>query len=96
MPIRDGKVVGWKHEVNDFKEIVAHEELSVKEKLQRLETLFRDKKSTFNLDNDEFHIQIESLLKEWGHNEEVLEFRANEIIDSIYNYADHHLIWLGI
>lgn len=96
MPIRDGKVVGWKHEVNGFKEIVTHEELSVKDKLQRLGALLREKKKIFNLDEDEYHEQIEDVLECHADDDEELERAGDEIIESIYNYADHHLIWLGI
>lgn len=96
MPIRNGKVVGWKHEVKGFKEIVNHDEMTIKEKLEGLRALLQEKRDIFNLDEDEYHEQTEEALEDWGHDDGELEFLGNEILERIYCYADCHLIWLGI
>jgi len=96
MPIRNGKIVDWTHKIDEFSTIVCDENFSVKEKLEKLHALMRRHHAIFNKDEDEYADQIEEAIEDWGHDEEELEFVGDGILNSIYNYADEHLIWLGI
>ncbi len=93
----DGKVVGWSLEIQEFKDALGDDSLSDEETLLALAKIIDKHKDAFSKDGHDSDF-AEDLREAVGFHSgtDDLEDEGNYVINRIYNYADHHLIWLGI
>lgn len=91
MPLRNGRVVNWKTHINDFGTIVADLDLSSRQKIVKLHELL-DQHTVFQDEDFADRLQEIACLDD----EDALEVEGNDVIAEIYDFADDHLIWLGM
>jgi len=91
MPVRNGRVVNWKLRIDDFGKIVGDDELSSRTKLNKLYKLL-DKHAVFQDEDFADRLQEIACLDD----EDDLEVEGNDVLAEIYDFADDHLIWLGM
>lgn len=93
----DGEVVGWKLTIGGFKKILGDDSLSDEKTLLSLANLIDQHEVAFNREDD-YNDFAEDLREVVAYNSGTgdLEDEGNYVLDRIYDYADRHLIWLGI
>lgn len=96
MPIRNGKIVAWKHNLPQFSAITSSEELSVEEKLEQIKELIEKHDKIFGDEGEWFSSQLEDVLEFSDEDQELMIEEGDEVLCDIYNFCDDELIWLGI
>ena len=84
MPIRNGRAVGWKHniELSDFwerEEPIQEKAAEIKRRMQKLA---------------DFDDELNSLLEDLCDCQDVEAF--DEVWTMIYDWADDHLVWINV
>lgn len=95
MPIRNGKIVNWKHKVNDFGKTIGRDDISSEEKLKLLADLIEKNQKIFGDEDEDFAEDLRDVVEINAGDEDELESEGNYVISRIYDYADANLIWLG-
>lgn len=93
----NGDVVGWKIKIQEFKDTLGDDSLSDEETLLALAKIIDKHKDAFSKDGHDSDF-AEDLREVVAYNSgtDDLEDEGNYVLSRIYNYADTHLIWLGI
>lgn len=95
MPMCNGKIVDWKHNLPQFSAITSSEELSIREKLVQIKELIEKHEKIFGEHGAWFSRQLEDVLAFNETDQELIE-EGDEVLCDIYNFCDTELIWLGI
>lgn len=97
MPLRNGKVVPWKLKIDEFRDALGNDNFSDEKRLLGLAELIDQHKEVFsNGYGDYGFAQDLREVVEVNSGTDDLENEGNYVINKIYDYADRHLIWLGI
>ncbi len=91
----NGNVVAWKLEIQAFREALGNDGLSGEETLLALAKLIDHHEEAFRKDDDDFAQDLREVVGVNSGTDD-LEDEGNYVLDRIYDYADRHLIWLGI
>jgi len=91
MPMRDGVIVDWNHKF-DIKVFLDDESLTDSERLRKIANLIEQNEKVFTLEDDDF---AQDFREAAGWEDDDVEAEGNYVLDSLYNYADRNLIWLG-
>jgi hypothetical protein len=93
----NGDVVGWKIKIAEFRKTIGDDDLSDEKKLLALAKIIDKHKETFSKEDDynDFAEDLREVV-ECNSGTDDLEDEGNYVIGRIYDYADRHLIWLGI
>ena len=91
----NGNVVAWKLEIQSFRETIGNDDLSDEETLLALAKLIDQHEEAFSKNGNSFANDLREVA-EANYDADDIENEGNYVLERIYNYADRHLIWLGI
>lgn len=91
----NGNVVGWNLEIQEFKDTLHDDGLSDEKTLLALAKIIDKHEAAFSKEDEDF---AQDLREAVGFHSGTDDLRpeGDHVLNRIYNYADTHLIWLGI